>query len=96
MTEGWGIYLFICSCSPSLSETCFQEFYITLDIPAVFPSRSNVFKKILGKKIETCLKWEPCHSKIIQSLHGAAIKPEIRGGLEEHSIEPETSTTDIL
>ena len=65
-----------------------------LDYPT--RQRSNVFKKILGKKIETCLKWEPCHSKIIQSLHGAAIKPEIRGGLKEHSIEPETSTTDIL
>lgn len=54
------------------------------------------FKKSLGKKTEICLKWEPCHSKIIQSLHGAAIKPEIRGGLKEHSKDPETPTTDIL
>lgn len=34
-------------------------------------------KKVLRRQKYT--KVEPCHSKIIQSLHGAAIKPEIRG-----------------
>lgn len=53
--------------------------------PLSFPG-SSVLRKSLGKKTEIWLMWEPCHSKIIQSLHGAALKPEIRGGLKVHGI----------
>ena len=66
----------------SVASSSFTALWIS---PLSFPG-SNVLKKSLGKKTEIFLKWEPCHSKIIQSLHGAAIKPEIRGGLKVHGI----------
>lgn len=98
MMEGWGIYSFIYLFAPVLhhyQRVASRSLTALWISPLSFPG-SNVFKKSLGKKTEICLKWEPCHSKIIQSLHGAAIKPEIRGGLKEHSKDPETPTTDIL